>query len=233
MSMTYVVTGANRGLGLEFVRQLVARGESVIATTRSIEKADALRAVGGQSGRVQVIALDVTDQESIAGLGSRVEAAGGRAVDVLINNAGVSSTSKSVTQLDAAEMQRVFMVNSIAPLLVSKALLPQLRLGARKRIVQITSQLGSIANNTGGSTYAYRASKSALNQLNRCLANELAPEGFTCLAVHPGWVRTDMGGPNAHLSPEESVRAILKTIDEATIANNGAFVNYDGATLPW
>lgn len=227
MSKTYLVTGANRGLGLEFAKQLSARGDTVIGTSRSIEKAGALRDLGA---RCRVVALDVTDPGSIAGLGERV---GAGAIDVLINNAGVSSTSKSVGQLDAAEMQRVFMVNSVAPLLVTGVLLPQLRSGRGKLIVQITSQLGSIANNTGGSTYAYRGSKAALNQMNKCLANELGPEGFRCVAVHPGWVRTDMGGPSAHLSPEESVRAMLKTIDGAEARMNGAFVNYDGGVLPW
>lgn len=227
VSNVYLVTGANRGLGLEFAKQLTARGDSVIGTARSLDKCAALRALGTS---VRVVELDVTDAASISGLGERV---GKDAIDVLINNAGVSSTSKSVGQMDASELQRVFMVNSVAPMLVTGALLPQLRAGSRKLIVQITSQLGSIANNTGGSTYAYRGSKAALNQMNKCLANELGPEGFRCLAVHPGWVRTDMGGPNAHLSPEESVRAILATMDGAEPNSNGTFVNYDGSPLPW
>ncbi len=230
MSSTYLVTGANRGLGLEFAKQLAARGDSVIATTRSASKASELNRLGP---KVRVVELDVGDARSISGLSDRLGAIGTGPIDVLINNAGVSSTSKSVAQLDVAEMERVFMVNAIAPMLVAQAALPMLRAGRRKLIVQITSQLGSIANNTGGSTYAYRGSKAALNQLNRSLANELGPEGFTCLAMHPGWVRTDMGGPSAHLSPEESVASMLRTIDGADQKHNGRFVNYDGTDLPW
>jgi NAD(P)-dependent dehydrogenase (short-subunit alcohol dehydrogenase family) len=100
-------------------------------------------------------------------------------------------------------------------------------------VCNITSQLGSIGNNTGGSSYGYRASKAALNQMNRSLAAELAGEGFKCLAVHPGWVRTDMGGPNATLSVEESTRQILSTIGRAGAAENGGFFNFDGERLPW
>src|SRR5690606_22411454 len=133
-------------------------------------------------------------------------------IDVLINNAGVSSAGKKLESLDAAELQHVMMVNAIAPVLVARALLPNLRAGRRRLIVNITSQLGSIANNTGGSSYGYRASKAALNMLTRSMANELRGEGFTCIAVHPGWVKTDMGGEEAPLAPEESARDLLALI---------------------
>ncbi|MBY0263654.1 MAG: SDR family oxidoreductase [Phycisphaerales bacterium] len=225
---TVFVTGASRGVGLEFVRQLLARGDSVIAAARDIRSPGLVPLT--TSGQLTLVELDVSDPASIEGLPGRL---GERGVDVLINNAGVSSTQKSVAHLDASDMQRVFMVNAIAPLLVTRAMLPALRRGGGRTIVQITSQLGSIANNTGGSTYAYRGSKAALNQLNRSLSSELGPQGFVCVAIHPGWVRTDMGGPSAHLSPEESVASMLKVIDTLSPGKSGAFLNYDGTGLPW
>lgn len=182
------------------------------------------------SFRLSVGALDVSDPISIDGL---TEALAGRPIDVLINNAGVGSPTKSIADCTADEFQRVFMINSIGPIMVAKAVLPSLRLGKRKLIVNISSQLASITNNTGGSSYAYRASKAALNQLNKSLANELGPEGFTCVVVHPGWVRTDMGGPNAPILPPDSVKMLLKLIDRLTPADNGRFFNNDGTVLPW
>jgi NAD(P)-dependent dehydrogenase (short-subunit alcohol dehydrogenase family) len=227
MSKTFVVTGAGRGIGLEFCRQLLTQGHEVIATVRDEAKAGSLKAFGP---KLKVVTLDVTSPASIDGLAARL---GAKPIDVLINNAGVSSTSKSIETLDVHEMTHVFHVNALAPMLVTKALLKNLRAGEGKTIVNITSQLGSIANNTGGSTYAYRASKAALNQLNRSLANELRADGFTCVAVHPGWVRTDMGGPNATLAPEDAVRSMLGAIEKLKTDDTGKFLNYDGTPLPW
>lgn len=227
MPSTYVVTGASRGIGQEFARQLAARGEHVIATVRSMDKAAALHALGPN---VRVLPLDVADPASIKTFG---HALANEKIDVLINNAGVRSVSRTIADLDATEMREVMMVNAVAPMLVVQALLTPLRAGQRKTIVQITSQLASIANNTGGSTYAYRASKAALNQFNKSLANELVAEGFTAVAVHPGWVATDMGGAHAPMTPPDSVRHLLRTIDRLTIADTGHFLNYDGTPLPW
>lgn len=222
---TYLITGANRGIGLEFARQLSTRKDSVIlATAREPEKAqDLARLVH------RVIPLDVADEASIAGLGAQVK----EPVDILINNAGVGSDQKSINELTMDELRRVFAVNSFGPLLVAKALLSNLRAGGRKTIFNITSQLGSIANNKGGSSYPYRGSKSALNQMAVCLANELRGEGFTCVVAHPGWVKTDMGGQAAPLSPEQSVTGLLGVIDKLKPSDSGTFFNYDGGTLPW
>jgi NAD(P)-dependent dehydrogenase (short-subunit alcohol dehydrogenase family) len=225
MTATYLVTGANRGIGLEFARQLRARGDTVITTCREVEKATELKATGAE-----VLALDVASEVAIADFAKDL---GDRGIDVLINNAGVSSTSKSLAECTQEELARVLLINSIAPILVTKALLPHLKRNMRKQVVHVSSQLGSIANNTGGSSYGYRASKAALNQLNRSLSAELAPLGFHTLCMHPGWVRTDMGGPNATLSPEESVRAMLGVIDKARDVASGSFLNFDGKPLPW
>lgn len=225
MPSTFLVTGATRGIGLEFARQLSQRGDDVLATARDPKNAGELT-----SFRLSIGGLDVSEPISIEGL---TEALAGRPIDVLINNAGVGSPTKSINDCTADELQRVFMINSVAPMLVAKAVLPSLRLGSRKQIVNISSQLASITNNTGGSSYAYRASKTALNQLNKSLANELGPEGFTCVVVHPGWVRTDMGGANAPIVPADSVKLLLKLIDALTPADNGKFFNNDGTVLPW
>jgi NAD(P)-dependent dehydrogenase (short-subunit alcohol dehydrogenase family) len=229
---TVLITGANRGIGLEFARQLSARGDAVIATARDLGGLSA--GARGLAG-VRWASLDVADAASIDGLSAQLDALPGGVgtIDVLINNAGVSSTAKTLTGLSAAELHRVFAVNTFAPMLVTKSLMPRLAAGGRKLIVNITSQLGSIANNTGGSTYPYRASKAGLNQLNASLANELRPGGFTCLVMHPGWVQTDMGGKQATLTPEASVRSLLSVIDRAEPGMSGRFLNYDGTPLPW
>lgn len=224
---TYLITGANRGLGLEFARQLSTRGKDtvILATAREPDKAaDLARLVH------EVLPLDVAEPASHEELARKLA---GRPVDVLINNAGVSSDANKLEKLTMAELQRVFAVNSFAPLLIARALMANLRAGQRKTIFNITSQLGSITNNKGGSSYPYRASKTALNQLTVSLANELRGEGFTCVMVHPGWVKTDMGGPNATLTPEQSIEGMLKLLDGLKTDDTGKFYDYSGKILPW
>ncbi len=227
MPQTMIVTGASRGIGLEMCRVLATRGDRVIATARATTPA--LAEIASAHG-VEVMELEVTDAGSINALAKRLS---GRPIDALINNAGVSSTAKSISELTMEELQRVFAINASAPMLVAAALLPNLRLGARKVVMNISSQLASIANNKGGSTYPYRASKTALNQLTVCMANELRAEGFCCVCVHPGWVKTDMGGPNAPLLPPESAGYLIRLLDGLTLAKSGSFLNYDGAAMPW
>jgi len=223
---TYFITGANRGLGLEFARQLSKRAETtIIGTAREPEKATELARLVHD-----VVPLDVGDPASLGALAERVK---DRPIDVLINNAGVSSTAKSVSELELGELQRVFAVNAFGPLLVARALLPNLRAGKGKTVFNITSMLGSIGKNTGGSSYPYRGSKAALNMLTVCMANELEAEGFTCVVVHPGWVQTDMGGPSAPLTVEQSVAAMLKVLDGLKPGETGKFFNYDGKGLEW
>jgi NAD(P)-dependent dehydrogenase (short-subunit alcohol dehydrogenase family) len=222
---TYLITGANRGIGLEFARQLAARDQTVLGTARDPAKAADLARLAHQ-----VLTLDVADPVSVRSLREQIK---DRPVDVLINNAGVSSQSKSIATLDAAELQQVFMVNAIGPMLVTQSVLPNLRAGQRKLVFSITSQLGSIGNNSGGSSYGYRGSKAALNMLSKCLANELRPDGFTAVVCHPGWVQTDMGGPSATLTPERSVKDMLALMDRLKPEDTGKFFSHDGSTLPW
>ena len=220
-----LVTGANRGLGLEFVTQLQGMGYEVIGTARNPEKATDLKATGAR-----VEQLDVADQASVASLANRLS---DLAIDILINNAGMlNRTDSTLDTLDFEVMERTFQVNSLGPLRVTQALLPNLKAGEKKTIVSITSQLGSIELSTGG-LYSYRTSKTALNQINKIISAELAPQGFTCVVMHPGWVRTDMGGASAPLTKAESISGMLGVIEDLTIESNGKFFNYDGGELPW
>lgn len=225
MASTYLVTGSNRGLGLEFVKQLSARGDVVIGTVRDVAKAKE-----EPEHAATLVPLELSDPASIDTLPTHV---GDRAIDVLINNAGVSSDSRTLAETRMEELHRVFAVNSFAPVLVTKALLPNLRKGARKLVVTVSSQLGSITNNSGGSSYAYRGSKAAVNMLTVSMHHELKGDGISCVVVHPGWVQTDMGGPNAPLKPDESVAHLIKLIDKLTTGDSGKFFNYDGSILPW
>lgn len=224
---TYFITGANRGLGLEFAKQIASRsqGDKIIAAARNPEAAAELRKFA-----TSVVQLDLGDSNSINSLSERI---GNEPIDVLINNAGISGEAKSVANLGIVEMRRVFEVNAFAPMLVTRALLSNLRAGKRRTIFNVTSVLGSIARNDGGSTYTYRASKTALNQFTASLAHELRPEGFTCVVVHPGWVQTDMGGPKAPLTPPQSVAGMLSVLDGLSSAESGRYMDYQGEPLPW
>ena len=224
-TQTVLITGANRGIGLEYARQFSARGYTVIGTARDLADAKELSAVARR-----VEQLDVTDAASVAALARRLD---GVAIDILVNNAGVFDRRDStVDKVDFAVMENTFAVNTLGPLRVVQALLPNLRQGKRKTIVNMSSQLGSIGNSSGG-WYAYRASKAALNQVNKSLAVELGPNGFICVVLHPGWVRTDMGGSGATYSPEESVSGLIAVIEKLQPADNGRFYDFKGNAIPW
>ncbi|MEP0202417.1 MAG: SDR family oxidoreductase [Halioglobus sp.] len=222
---TVLVTGANRGLGLEFVEQLHAKGYTVIGTARKPEKAAELRATGAR-----VEQLDVADQASVDALAARLADV---PIDLLINNAGMAARGdSSLETVDYDAMERTFQVNSLGPLRVTQAVLPNLRAGEQKTIVHITSRLGSIELSSGG-MYSYRTSKTALNQINKIMSVELASEGFTSIVMHPGWVQTDMGGAGATLTTSESISGMLGVIDGLTADDTGKFYNYNGEKLPW
>lgn len=223
-NQTWLVTGANRGIGLEFVRQLRASGRRVIGAARRPSAAPELCSLADR-----VVELDTAEDDSIAALPSRL---GDEPIDVLINNAGVGGEGKTLDSLTSAELASVFRVNSIGPMLVARAVVAGLRRGRRRLIVNISSILGSIEAHQGGS-YAYRASKAALNMMTVGLAKELKPEGFCCVTVHPGWVRTDMGGPNAPLAAPDAVASMLRVFEGLAVQDSGRFLNYDGTGLPW
>jgi len=222
---TVLITGANRGLGLEFARQFSSKGYRVIATARNPAEAEELKALG-----VQVEALDVADTGSAKALAARLA---GQAVDILINNAGIiGENARNLGELDVDKLHGSFAINSLGPLRVTQALLENLRKGQAKKIINISTIMASISGNNGGA-YAYRSSKAALNMLGKSLAGELGREGFIVVLIHPGWVRTDMGGSAAPLSPEESIGAILSLIDRLKAEDNGRFLDYQGQTIAW
>ena len=229
MPRTFVVTGANRGIGLEYVRQLLARGERVIATAREPEKAVELRAL--ETDRLEILPLDVTSRESVDAFAG---ALGGRAVDVLINNAGTASPwGQGLEEVDLDEMRRDFEVNALGPVRVTRALLPALRKSAHPVIAHTTSKMGSIADNTSGGSYGYRMSKAALNMFNKSLSQDPAVRGAICVVLHPGWVQTRMGGAQAPTPPEESVRGLLQVLDSLTPEHDGKFLDFRGREIPW
>jgi NAD(P)-dependent dehydrogenase (short-subunit alcohol dehydrogenase family) len=220
-----LVTGAGRGLGLEFARQYAADGWSVIATVRNEGAARELR---GLAGEIRIETLDMRDHSSLAALARRIEGP----LDLLIANAGISGPDRLTTAADAAGWLEVFDVNVIAPTLLAQTLAPKV-VAARGRLVAITSQMGSIADNRSGGWTAYRAAKAALNAAWRSLAVEMSAEPIAIAMLHPGWVKTDMGGAGATLEIPDSVAALRRVIDGLRPADKGVFLNYRGETLPW
>lgn len=225
MTQEALVTGANRGIGLEFARQLRERGYRVVATARDASGADELQALD-----VEVRELDVRDPESIAAV---AEATADRPLDLLVNNAGARGLGSSLEAVDYEQMLRVYETNTLGPLRMTEAMLPRLRAGSGKRVVNMTSRMGSIADNGSGGAYAYRASKAALNMVNRSLSIDLAGDGIVCVVLHPGWVRTRMGGPAARIDVEESVRGLLSVVEGLGPEDSGGFFDYAGERLPW
>jgi NAD(P)-dependent dehydrogenase (short-subunit alcohol dehydrogenase family) len=222
---TVLITGANRGIGLEFARQLAAKGHTVIGTARKPERAAELKDLG-----VRVEQLDVTDPGSVTALAARLD---GTTIDILINNAGIfDRTDTSLENIDFGQMEKTLAVNTLGPLRVAQALLPNLEAGGRKTIVNISSRLGSITH-ASGRWYSYRASKAALNMATKLMSQDLEDRGFLCVVLHPGWVRTDLGGSNATYSTEESVTGMLKVIGELTSEQNGGYFDLTGEALPW
>ena len=224
-AMNVLITGANRGIGLEFARHYKERGYTVIGTARNLDQATELKALG-----VRVELLDVADASSIAALKQRLANV---PLDIVINNAGVlEGKNATLETLNFDDFAKSFAINSTAPIRVTQALLPNLRAGKQKKIINITSQLGSIQDNSGG-YYPYRASKAALNQLTKTMSLELEKENFICIVMHPGWVKTDMGGPMAPITPKQAVQAMLTIIDGLDKSSNGRYLDLHGNSIPW
>ena len=224
---TILITGASRGIGLELTKRYAADGWQVIACCRKPKEAKALNAVKGE---IELRTLDVSKPASIAKLKA---ALGSRPIDVVLNNAGIYGQRSGFGKTDPKDFMATFQVNTLAPLLVAEALLPNLVKGKLKKIASITSKMGSIADNPGGGSYAYRASKTALNMVMVNAATELRSKGIATVLLHPGWVQTDMGGRNASVKVGDSAAGIMKVIAGASLETSGRFYNYDGAALPW
>jgi len=227
-----LITGANRGLGLEFARQYADDGWDVYAASRHPTSAEQLRGLPQQAHeRLTAIAMDVTDATSIKTAARQLR---DTAIDVLINNAGISGAGGQVTgKVDYESWARVLDVNTMGPLRVTEAFIEQLARSDRRLVVTITSGMGSLADNTSGGSIAYRSSKAAVNMVMRSAALDLAPRGISCVVVNPGWVKTDMGGPGARLTAQQSVAALRRLIETFGPAHSGKFYNYDGREYPW
>ena len=246
MARTALVTGANRGIGLEFVRQLLARGDHVVAACRHPGKASALNTLAGEHpGRLHVLPLDVADAKSRASLLHDLPLVLGDdgRIDLLLNNAGVLHSGERFGHVEQAMLDDSLRTNAIGPFLLAQALVPLLCDVApghaddtgspRTVIANISSQLGSIANTTRFGTPSYAISKAAQNMASVLLARALAERGILVLALHPGWVQTEMGGAQAQVTPADAVAGLLRVIDAATPSQSGAFLDWRGASLPW
>jgi NAD(P)-dependent dehydrogenase (short-subunit alcohol dehydrogenase family) len=219
-----LVTGANRGIGLEFARQYTADGWQVIATARDLEQADELGAIAG----VRVEQLDMADLEAVAGFGERVAGP----LDLLIANAGTYQPETVASAEDARGWAGMMVVNAIGPYLLARSLLDQVA-EAGGKLIAISSDMGSIASNRSGGYVPYRSSKAALNAAWRSLAIEARPRGVIVAAFNPGWVKTRMGGPHATLRPEDSIGEMRRLIGGLGPEQSGGFFERDGRVIPW
>ncbi|MFT5521333.1 MAG: NAD(P)-dependent dehydrogenase (short-subunit alcohol dehydrogenase family) [Enterobacterales bacterium] len=223
---TVLITGANRGIGLALVKKFKKEGYSIIASARKPSKSIELNSLG-----VRVEQLDVTDPESVKKMAERLK---GIKIDVLINNAGIlGNDSPKFKDLDIERIALTLNVNSLGPIRVTQALLPQLSLSNKKLVANIGSDMGSITNNSSGGLMGYRASKTALNSFVKSLSIRLARQGFTFVALHPGWVVTDMSNGSGNFTSTESANNLFNVITQLTTKDNGKFYNYNGEPLPW
>jgi NAD(P)-dependent dehydrogenase (short-subunit alcohol dehydrogenase family) len=238
-----LVTGAGRGLGLEFCRQLGHAGYRVLLTARSEEACtQAAEQLAAEGCPAEPFLLDVSDEEQIRLLAEQIGQRH-RRLDLLINNAGINARSGGgheaflgafkLEELDPERLMEMIRVNAIAPVLMVKHLLPLLGAGEDAKVVNISSWLGSLAIKTQGGNYGYSGSKALLNMFTRAMAQDLKPLNITAIAVNPGWVQTDMGGSRAPLTPEASVAGLLQVIQQITPEDAGKFFQWNGAEHPW
>lgn len=230
---TALITGANRGIGLEFARQYAADGWRVHVCCRNPANADELKKLASQhDGRVQIHSLEVTD---LAQIGQLAKTLANETIDLLINNAGYypKSDRQGFGHADCDEWTQAFKVNAMAPLKMAEAFVPQVAHSRLKIIATLSSKMGSLEDNTSGGAYQYRSSKAAANMVIKSLSLDLRHNGITAVVFHPGWVQTDMGGPNALITVEQSVTGLRKVIGKLALVDSGKFFAYDGQEIPW
>jgi len=230
---TTLITGANRGIGLEFSRQFAENGWCVLACSRNLERSDELNKLATEyPEQITLYTLDVTDHGQIKKLSQTLA---NKPIDLLINNAGVfpDINDRNFGHTDYDAWAYAFLVNTMAPLKMAEAFITQITQSHRKTIVTITSKMGSVADNGRGGSYIYRSSKSAVNMVVKSIAIDLESNGIISVLLHPGWVRTDMGGQSGLISVEQSVSGMLSVIRAVTSADSGKFIAYDGQIIPW
>ena len=228
-----LITGANRGLGFELVHQFAGRGDRVFAGCRSPEKTLALEAVvENNPGQVTILPLDVTNQLSVEKSVELVEAEVD-ALDILINNAAIHLGDEPLSEVKADVLLKTIQANAVGALLIVQKFAGLLKMGQCPKLINISSRGGSISLMDHFRGYSYSGSKATMNMYTRCLSLDPETEGITFIALHPGWVRTDMSGPGAHLSPAESAKDILQVIDALTPRDNGKFFSWEGNEYSW
>ena len=227
-----LVTGANRGLGLGLVKKFLRNNEKVICTTRNISKSKELILCKEKyNDNLEICELDLLDKDSPNILSNFL---GDETIDLFINNAGViGHSAQHFKSVSLNHWIDVLKVNLITPLLITQSIIKNVEKSSERKIYFISSKVGSIEDNKSGGMYIYRSSKTALNQVVKSLSIDLKPLGISVISLHPGWVRTEMGGPNALISVEESVNGMVDVISNTSIINSGQFINYDGTRLPW
>ena len=231
MTETILITGANRGIGLELTRIFAGNNWRVLACCRHPENAEQLQKIVAGHIQVQVFALDVTDSGAIARLASGLSS---ETIDILFNNAGIfGPREQGFGHTDPVAWLQVLRTNVIAPLQMAEALVEQVARSRRKVIASVGSMLGSLAENTSGGYYVYRTSKAAVHMVMKSLSIDLKEKGIVSVAFHPGWVRTDMGGPQAPTAPEESAAGLFRVLTGLGEKDNGRFLTFEGKELPW
>ena len=228
---TILITGCNRGIGFEFVRQFSLMDINIIATYRNKSSSEELLSLAEKSSNIALLELDVSSNQSIEEF---VNSMSEKPIDIYINNAGMmGSGARTFGEVKGDRWLEVFNVNTVAPLLLTQKLFGNFLKGKDKKLVYVSSKVGSIGDNSGGGSYIYRSSKTALNQVVKSLSIDLNDQGFEVVAVHPGWVQTDMGGPNAIIDVTTSVAGLINIITNLKGSDSGKFFNFDGQTIPW
>ena len=226
-----LITGANRGLGLEFVERYLESGDNVMASYRNEDNSFDLIKMSNERSNLRLLQLDVSSNKS---LNSFAENLGDSPIDIFINNAGVyGPRNSSFGNVDEENWIPAIKINAIAPILLTQLIIKNIKSGADKKLIFITSKMGSIDDNKGGGAYVYRSSKTALNAVVKSLSVDLENEGIVVALIHPGWVKTDMGGPNAIIDKDTSVRGMTEVISNLNISSTGNFYNYDGSIITW
>ena len=230
--MTHIlITGANRGIGLGFVRKYIEKNLHLMCTTRDISGSKELLALKEKyPNNMEIFELDLLKENAAVTLANFIK---DRPIDILISNAGVGSSNQHFQAVSSNRWLEVLKVNLIAPLMITQAVIENVKKSSVKKIFFLSSQLGSIEDNKSGGMYIYRSSKSGLNQVVKSLSIDLKAYGITVVSLHPGWVKTDMGGANAPVSIDESVEGMIRVIEMTDIKDTGKFLNYHGRELPW
>jgi NAD(P)-dependent dehydrogenase (short-subunit alcohol dehydrogenase family) len=231
MAETILITGSNRGIGLELCKQYAEAGWQVHACCRQPENASALSQLASENSRVTVHALDVSNEQQISELAQSLNSV---SIDILLNNAGVYGQGDAYFgNADVDQWLDCFRINTIAPLKIMEAFVNHIAASKHKTIATMSSKMGSMADNGSGGSYVYRSSKAAINAVMTSAAIDLKPKNIKVAILHPGWVKTDMGGPNAEISTGQCVTQVRQILENLTLESSGGFFDIDGSVIPW